>query len=195
MERIVINADQKKGKISRHIYGHFAEHLGRCIYGGIWVGEESDIPNLRGIRTDVVDALRRIKIPNLRWPGGCFADTYHWMDGIGPRGGRPSMVNVHWGGITEDNRFGTHEFFDLCGQLDCEPYICGNVGSGTVQEMYQWVEYVNSDAVSPMTELRKANGRGEPWGVKYWGVGNENWGCGRRVRAFARTPGRSPPQR
>ena len=182
MNTIVVDADQERGTISRHIYGHFAEHLGRCIYGGIWVGEESSIPNIRGIRTDVVEALKKIKIPNLRWPGGCFADTYHWMDGIGPRKERPSIVNVHWGGVTEDNSFGTHEFLDLCGQLDCEPYICGNVGSGTVQEMYQWVEYITSDARSPMTELRNSNGRAEPWKVKYWGVGNENWGCGGFMR-------------
>ena len=178
MNRIVIDTDRDMGVVNRHVYGHFAEHLGRCIYGGIWVGEDSDIPNIRGIRTDVVEALKALRIPNLRWPGGCFADTYHWKDGIGPRKERPSIVNIHWGGVTEDNSFGTHEFLDLCGQLGCEPYICGNVGSGTVQEMAEWVEYVNSDAASPMTELRKRNGREEPWSVKFWGVGNESWGCG-----------------
>lgn len=178
MSTITVNVDQPKATISRQIYGHFAEHLGRCIYDGIWVGEDSPIPNVRGIRSDIVAALKAIKIPNLRWPGGCFADTYHWKDGIGPRQKRPSIVNVHWGGVTEDNSFGTHEFLDLCGQLECEPYICGNVGSGTVQEMSEWVEYVNSNASSPMTELRKANGKDGPWQVKYWGVGNENWGCG-----------------
>ncbi len=178
MNQITINADIGTGTINRHIYGHFAEHLGRCIYGGIWVGEDSPIPNTRGIRNDVVAALRDVAIPNLRWPGGCFADEYHWMDGIGPRAKRPSMINTHWGGVTEDNGFGTHEFMDLCEQLGCEPYICGNVGSGTVQEMQQWVEYLTSDAISPMTELRGANGRAEPWRLKFWGVGNENWGCG-----------------
>lgn len=178
MNRITINADISAGTINRHIYGHFAEHLGRCIYGGIWVGEDSKIPNTRGIRNDVVAALREVAIPNLRWPGGCFADEYHWMDGIGPRAKRPSMINTHWGGVTEDNGFGTHEFMDLCEQLGCEPYICGNVGSGTVQEMQQWVEYLTSDAISPMTELRRSNGRAEPWRLKFWGVGNENWGCG-----------------
>jgi len=176
--RIIINADLGKHQISRHIYGHFSEHLGRCIYGGYWVGENSSIPNVRGIRTDVVKALRDIGIPNLRWPGGCFADTYHWKDGIGPRNKRPSIVNVHWGGVTEDNSFGTHEFMDLCEQLGCEPYICGNVGSGTIQEMADWIEYLTSDAQSPMTRLRKQNGRQQPWKVRFWGIGNESWGCG-----------------
>lgn len=181
--KIVVNTDLGKETISKHIYGHFSEHLGNCIYGGYWVGEESDIPNTLGIRNDVVDALKEIGIPNLRWPGGCFADEYHWMDGIGPRNERPTMINTHWGGVTEDNSFGTHEFLELCSQLDCEPVICGNLGSGTPQEMSQWVEYLNSDNVSPMTDLRKTNGREEPWGVKYWGVGNESWGCGGNMTA------------
>ncbi len=176
--KIVVNTDLGKEKISRHIYGHFSEHLGRCIYGGYWVGEDSEIPNTNGIRNDVVDALREMGIPNLRWPGGCFADEYHWKDGIGPREKRPTMINTHWGGVTENNHFGTHEFMELCNQLDAEPVICGNLGSGTVQEMSQWVEYLNSDNISPMTNLRKTNGRQEPWGVKYWNLGNENWGCG-----------------
>jgi alpha-N-arabinofuranosidase len=182
MNRIVIDAGPGRHTISRHLYGHFAEHLGRCIYGGIWVGEDSPIPNTRGIRNDVVEALRALEIPNLRWPGGCFADDYHWMDGIGPRGDRPSMINTHWGGLTENNHFGTHEFMDLCEQLDCEPYISGNLGSGTVQEMQQWVEYLTFDGRSPMADLRRENGRDEPWRVKYWGVGNENWGCGGSMR-------------
>ncbi len=175
---IVVNTDLGKETISRHIYGHFSEHLGRCIYGGYWVGEDAAIPNTNGIRNDVVSALREIGIPNLRWPGGCFADEYHWMNGIGPRDERPTMINTHWGGVTENNHFGTHEFLELCNQLDCEPVVCGNLGSGSVEEMSQWVEYLNSDNVSPMTDLRKENGREEPWGVKYWGVGNESWGCG-----------------
>ena len=182
MHRIVVNADRGKAKVSRHIYGHFAEHLGRCIYGGIWVGEDSSIPNTRGIRSDIVEALRNIRIPNLRWPGGCFADEYHWMDGIGLRAERPSMINTHWGGITESNHFGTHEFMDLCAQLECEPYICGNVGSGTVREMQQWVEYLTLDGKGPMSDLRRANGRDKPWKVKFWAVGNENWGCGGGMR-------------
>ncbi len=182
MNHMTINADLGSQAISRHIYGHFAEHLGRCIYGGIYVGEASRIPNTRGIRNDVAGALRNLNIPNLRWPGGCFADEYHWMDGIGPKAKRPTMINTHWGGVTEDNSFGTHEFFDLCDQLGCEPYICGNVGSGTVQEMQQWVEYITFDGISPMADLRRENGRDEPWRIKYWGVGNENWGCGGNMR-------------
>ncbi|MDR3191547.1 MAG: alpha-N-arabinofuranosidase [Treponema sp.] len=182
MNRVVIKTREGDVRISRHIYGHFSEHLGRCIYGGYWVGNDPDaaasIPNTRGIRDDIVKALRQIKIPNLRWPGGCFADEYHWKDGIGPRNGRLKMINTHWGGVTEDNSFGTHEFLDLCEQLGCEPYICGNVGSGTVQELSQWVEYCNFDGVSPMADLRKTNGHAAPWKVRYWGIGNENWGCG-----------------
>ena len=181
--KIIINTDLGTEKISKHIYGHFSEHLGRCIYGGYWVGEDSDIPNTDGIRNDVVSALKEIGIPNLRWPGGCFADEYHWMDGIGPRSERPTMINTHWGGVTENNHFGTHEFLELCNQLDCEPVICGNLGSGSVQEMSQWVEYLNSDNVSPMTDIRKENGQGQPWGVKFWGVGNESWGCGGSMTA------------
>lgn len=181
--RIIINVDLGKHQISRHIYGHFSEHLGNCIYGGYWVGENSAIPNTRGIRNDVVTALRDIRIPNLRWPGGCFADTYHWMDGIGPRDKRPAIVNVHWGGVTEDNSFGTHEFMDLCEQLGCEPVICGNVGSGTVQEMANWVEYLTSSNPSPMTNWRQQNGRELPWKVSYWGIGNESWGCGGTMTA------------
>jgi alpha-N-arabinofuranosidase len=176
--KLVINADQGKETISKHIYGHFSEHLGHCIYGGYWVGENSPIPNTRGIRNDVVQALKDIQIPNLRWPGGCFADEYHWMDGVGPRSQRKKMVNTHWGGVVEDNSFGTHEFLDLCEQLGCEPYISGNLGSGSVKEMSEWVEYITFDGESPMSNLRKQNGREKPWQVKFWGVGNESWGCG-----------------
>ncbi|MFC1525425.1 alpha-N-arabinofuranosidase [Candidatus Latescibacterota bacterium] len=182
MNRLSICADQETGRVSRHIYGHFAEHLGHCIYEGLWVGEDSPIPNVRGIRTDLVEALRRIGIPNLRWPGGCFADEYHWMDGIGPRQQRLEMINTHWGGLTENNHFGTHEFMDLCEQLECEPYICGNLGSGTVREMQQWVEYLTVPAGGPMANLRRDNGHPEPWKVRMWGVGNENWGCGGQMR-------------
>ncbi|GGH00217.1 MULTISPECIES: alpha-N-arabinofuranosidase [Pedobacter] len=164
--------------VSKHIYGHFSEHLGRCIYDGFWVDENSTIPNKGRIRLDIVDALKKIKVPNLRWPGGCFADEYHWRDGIGPRNQRPKMVNTNWGGVTEDNSFGTHEFLDLCQMINCEPYIAGNVGSGTVEEMAKWVEYLNFDGVSPMTAIRSQNGREKPWKVSFWGVGNESWGCG-----------------
>ncbi|MDR2928075.1 MAG: alpha-N-arabinofuranosidase [Cytophagaceae bacterium] len=181
--KMVLNAEQGKYQISKHIYGHFSEHLGNCIYGGFWVGEDSPIPNTRGIRNDVVKALKDISIPNLRWPGGCFADEYHWMDGIGPRDQRPKMVNTHWGGVVEDNSFGTHEFLDLCEQLGTEPYICGNVGSGSVEEMSKWVEYITFDGESPMANLRRQNGRDKPWKVKFWGVGNENWGCGGNMTA------------
>ena len=183
MNSLTTRNDLGEARISRHIYGHFAEHLGWCIYDGLWVGEESRIANKCGIRNDIIEALRRIQIPNLRWPGGCFADNYHWMDGIGPRQKRPCMVNTHWGGVTENNHFGTHEFMALCEQLNCEPYICGNVGSGTVYEMQQWVEYVTCDVESPMTDLRASNGRQKPWKVKFWGIGNENWGCGGSMRA------------
>ena len=169
--RAVINLDVAGPIVSRHLYGHFAEHLGACIYGGIWVGEDSPIPNIRGIRTDIVEALRGIAIPNLRWPGGCFADEYHWRDGIGPRESRPSMVNTHWGNVVEDNSFGTHEFMDLCAQLGTEPYISGNVGSGTVREMAEWVEYLTRSGDAPMSSLRRANGQPDPWRVKFWGIG------------------------
>jgi alpha-L-arabinofuranosidase len=181
--QLVLNADLIKDTISRHIYGNFSEHLGHCIYGGIWVGENSPVPNTRGIRNDVVAALKNISIPNLRWPGGCFADEYHWMDGIGPRPDRPKMVNTHWGGVVEDNSFGTHEFLDLCEQVGTEPYICGNLGSGSVEEMSKWVEYITFDGQSPMAELRRKNGRDKPWKVSFWGVGNENWGCGGNMTA------------
>lgn len=180
--KLTIHAGQGKTTISKNIYGHFSEHLGRCIYEGIWVGEDSAIPNTRGIRNDVVAALKKIEIPNLRWPGGCFADEYHWKDGIGPREKRPSIINTHWGGVVENNHFGTHEFLDFCEQIGAEPVICGNVGSGTVQEMMEWVEYMTSDADSPMANLRRQNGRDKPWKVPFFAVGNENWGCGGNMR-------------
>ncbi|MBB1509289.1 alpha-N-arabinofuranosidase [Tessaracoccus sp. MC1756] len=179
----VINLDVPGPRISRHLYGHFAEHLGHCIYEGIFVGEDSHIPHTRGMRTDVVEALKALDIPNLRWPGGCFADEYHWRDGVGPRDQRPTVVNTHWGNVVEDNSFGTHEFMDLCDQLGTEPYICGNVGSGTVQEMADWVEYLTRSGDAPMSTLRRKNGRDEPWRIPFWGVGNESWGCGGNMRA------------
>jgi alpha-L-arabinofuranosidase len=180
---VTISTNAQQTKISRHIYGHFAEHLGRCIYGGFYVGEgNKTIPNTNGIRNDIVAALKKLNIPNLRWPGGCFADTYHWKDGIGPKETRPKLVNVWWGGVTEDNSFGTHEFLNMCELLGTEPYISGNVGSGTVQELAEWVQYVNFKGVSPMSDLRVKNGRAEPWNVKFWGIGNEAWGCGGNMR-------------
>ena len=182
MSTIRINTASSRGAISRNIYGHFSEHLGRCIYNGMFVGNDSPIPNVNGMRTDVVEALRKIRVPVLRWPGGCFADEYHWRDGVGPQESRGRMVNTHWGGVVEDNSFGTHEFMELCRQIGCEPYVNGNVGSGTVREMADWVEYLNSDGDSSVVRERRANGRQQPYGVKYWGVGNENWGCGGNMR-------------
>ena len=164
--------------IPAEIYGQFSEHLGRCIYGGLWVGKDSSVPNVDGYRKDVFDALKALKVPVMRWPGGCFADDYHWMDGIGPQEGRAYISNNNWGGTLEDNSFGTHEFLNLCEMLGIEPYISGNVGSGSVEEMSDWVEYMTSDAKSTMADLRRANGRQEPWKVKYFGIGNEAWGCG-----------------
>lgn len=204
MAKVVLNGDRKLGVINKNIYGHFAEHLGRCIYEGLYVGEDSDIPNEKGMRTDVVQALKALKVPVLRWPGGCFADDYHWRDGIGAKENRPYMVNTNWGGVVENNHFGTHEFFDLCEMIDAEPYICGNVGSGTVQEMRDWVEYMTFGGASPLADERRKNGREEPWKLKYFGVGNENWGCGgnmrpeyyadlyRRYSTFVRSYGEEP---
>ncbi|MEP7109122.1 MAG: alpha-L-arabinofuranosidase C-terminal domain-containing protein [Ferruginibacter sp.] len=180
---VIIDGTNPKTTISRHIYGHFSEHLGRCIYDGFWVADSMKVPRKDRIRLDIVEALKKIKVPNLRWPGGCFADEYHWRDGIGQPKQRPHMVNTNWGGVSEDNSFGTHEFLELCSLVNCEPYIAGNVGSGTVEEMAKWVEYLNSDASSTMTELRKQNGQDKPWRVKFWGVGNESWGCGGNMTA------------
>lgn len=175
---ITLHVGQAQQTISRHVYGHFAEHLGRCVYEGIWVGPESAIPNIRGYRKDVVEALRALKIPNLRWPGGCFADDYHWRDGIGPREKRPRTVNIHWGNYVEDNSFGTHEFLDLCELIGAEPYIAFNLGSGSPTEMRQWLEYMTFDGDSTLARERRANGRDKPWKVPFVGIGNENWGCG-----------------
>lgn len=182
--KIVIHADEGKVIINKNIYGHFAEHLGHCIYDGFYVGDTNRIiPNTDGIRNDVIAALRKMKIPALRWPGGCFADTYHWKNGVGPKDKRPSMVNKWWGGFTEDNSFGTHDFLNMCERLGADPYISGNVGSGAVQELSDWVQYVNFDGKSPMSDWRIKNGREKPWHVKYWGIGNEAWGCGGNMTA------------
>lgn len=171
-------SNDSKLTISKHIYGQFAEHLGHGIYGGFWVDKSLPVAKQDRIRLDVVAALKEIKIPNLRWPGGCFADEYHWRDGIGPAAQRPRMVNTNWGGVTEDNSFGTHEFLELCDLLGCEPYIAANVGSGTVEEMSKWIEYVNSNSSSTVAEMRKQNGHPAPYKVTFWGIGNESWGCG-----------------
>jgi alpha-N-arabinofuranosidase len=181
---MAIHVNEGQHIISKHIYGHFAEHLGRCIYGGFYVGENNTrIPHSDGLRNDVINALIKLKVPNLRWPGGCFADTYHWKDGVGSKDKRPTIVNTWWGGVTEDNSFGTHDFLNLCERIGAEPYLSANVGSGTVQEVADWVQYVNFDGVSPMSDWRKANGREKPWNVTYWGVGNEAWGCGGNMTA------------
>lgn len=182
MYKLYVNPNVKKGHINKELQGNFSEHLGRCIYEGLYVGENSDIPNVNGMRCDVVEALKEMKLPVLRWPGGCFADEYHWKDGIGPKETRKKMINTHWGGVVEDNSFGTHEFMELCRQIGCETYVNGNVGSGTVQEMSEWVEYMTFKGVSPMADLRKKNGHEEPWTVDFFGVGNENWGCGGNMR-------------
>jgi len=205
MAKLIINENNKMGKISPEIYGHFSEHLGRCIYEGLFVKEDSGIPNVNGMRTDVVEALKDMQIPVLRWPGGCFADEYHWKDGIGPKENRKKMINTHWGGVIEDNSFGTHEFMELCRQLGCKTYVNGNVGSGSVQEMSEWVEYMTFNGVSPMADLRKQNGHEEPWTLDYFAVGNENWGCGgnmtpeyyghlyRNYQTYIRNYGQKPP--
>ncbi|MBP5184121.1 MAG: alpha-N-arabinofuranosidase [Lachnospiraceae bacterium] len=178
MFNLYINPKNTKGHINPELQGHFSEHLGRCIYEGLYVGENSEIPNVNGMRKDVVEALKEMQIPVLRWPGGCFADEYHWRDGVGPKEKRKKMINTHWGGVVEDNSFGTNEFMELVEQLGCKSYINGNMGSGTVQEMSEWVEYMTFKGVSPMADMRKANGHEEPWHVDFFGVGNENWGCG-----------------
>ncbi len=180
MNVITIDASRPGAKINKNIYGNFSEHLGRCIYQGVFVGKDSPIPNVNGMRTDVVEALKKLRLPVLRWPGGCFADEYHWRDGVGEN--RKRMVNTNWGGVVEDNSFGTHEFLELCRQVGCEPYINANVGSGSVREMAEWVEYLNSDGDSSVVKERWQNGRKEPYNVKFWGVGNESWGCGGNMR-------------
>ena len=175
---LTIRADQPGAIIDANIYGQFMEHLGRNVYEGIWVGENSTIPNTRGFRNDTLAALKKLQVPVLRWPGGCFADEYHWRDGIGERAKRPHRVNTHWGGVIEPNEFGTHEFFELAEMLGAKTYLAVNVGSGTVQEMSDWIEYITSPSESTLAKERRANGRDKPWKLDYVGVGNEPWGCG-----------------
>ena len=190
--RVVIDLDVPGPTISRHLYGHFAEHLGRCIYGGFYVGEDSELPHEGGIRLDVVEALRALQIPNLRWPGGCFADEYHWQDGIGPKADRPSMINTHWGNVEENNHFGTHEFMALCELLGADPYVNGNVGSGTVQEMSEWVEYLTRDGDSPM--VRPAQGQRSRRAVEGPVLGYRQRGLGLRREHARRGVRRSRPK-
>jgi len=180
---VVVRTDAPGPVISRTIYGQFSEHLGRGIYEGIWVGEDSPIPNTHGYRNDVVAALRALHVPVVRWPGGCFADEYHWREGIGPRAGRPTRINTTWGGVEESNAFGTHEFLDFAELIGADAYVSGNVGSGSPQEMAEWIEYITSDTQSTLAKLRRANGRDKPWRLPYFGIGNETWGCGGNMRA------------
>lgn len=187
-QKIIVNTNDVRSKIDRNIYGQFSEHLGNCIYGGFWVGKNSDIPNINGCNKAVVEAFKKIKIPQLRWPGGCFADEYHWKDGIGPVEKRRRMVNSNWGNVVEDNSFGTHEFMELCELLSCddhvcEPYICGNVGSGSVEEMAEWIEYLTCSGDSTYALMRRANGHDKAWKLHYFGIGNENWGGGGNMTA------------
>ncbi len=177
-QKVTVLADSEIATVRPEFHSHFAEHLGSCVYGGLWVGKNSPIPNINGYRQDAVTYLKDLGIPVLRWPGGCFADDYHWRDGIGPANKRPKRVNLHWGGYVEDNSFGIHEFVGLCRLIGAEPYVAGNVGSGTPAELRDWVEYCNQPAGSTLSDERAANGSPEPFQVRYWGVGNENWGCG-----------------
>lgn len=197
---VTIRADRPGPTIHPNVYGHFAEHLGRGVYEGIWVGEDSPIPNTRGIRDDVVAALERLRVPVVRWPGGCFAEEYRWRDGVGPREERPVRINTTWGGVEEPNAFGTHEFLDFAESIGADAYLAGNVGSGSPRELAAWVEYITSDTRSTLAELRRANGRENPWRLPYLGIGNESWGCGgtmrpeyfadlyRRFATFVKTP-------
>lgn len=182
-----VNVDLSRpgAPIARQIYGHFAEHLGRGIYEGIWVGPDSNIPNTDGYRNDVVEALRQLEVPVIRWPGGCFADLYDWRDGIGPREDRPTRINVHWGGVTDNNAFGTHEFMNFTELVGAEAYVSGNLGSLEPYQMAQWVEYMTSAEDATLANERRANGREEPWQLKYFGIGNETWGCGGNMRPEA----------
>ena len=203
---LTIEADRPGAKIDRHIYGQFAEHLGHGIYEGVWVGEHSNIPNDRGFRRDVVGALRELHVPVVRWPGGCFADEYHWRDGIGPREKRPVTVNSNWGGVPESNEFGTHEFLDFVDMIGADAYINGNLGTGSPQEMAEWLQYMTSDQATTLTAERARNGHPKPWKIAYFAVGNEAWGCGgnmspdhyvdlfRQYSNFLKTPPGAHPQ-
>jgi len=179
---LIVDASHPGAVINKDVYAQFAEHLGSGIYGGMWVGPDSKIPNVRGWRKDVIGALRDLHVPLVRWPGGCFADEYHWRDGIGARDKRPVKVNTNWGGVPESNAVGTHEFFDLVDQIGADAYVNGNLGTGNPQEMSEWVEYMTSSGKSTLAELRARNGHPAPFKVKYFAIGNESWGCGGNMR-------------
>ena len=180
---VTVDGSRPGPNIDRHLFGQFAEHLGKGIYEGVWVGPDSPIPNTRGIRTDVVAALKAIKVPNVRWPGGCFADEYHWRNGIGPTSARPVTLNPNWGGVTEPNTFGTHEFLDFVDQIGAEAYLSVNVGSGTPAEAADWLEYLTTAQPTALAKQRAANGRQAPYKIAILGIGNENWDCGGNMSA------------
>jgi alpha-N-arabinofuranosidase len=175
---VVVDVAKPGARIDRNIFGQFAEHLGTGIYGGVWVGKDSAVDNVRGIRKDVVAALRAIRVPNVRWPGGCFADEYHWRHGIGPARDRRVTINSNWGGSTEPNSFGTDEFMDFVDQIGSEAYLSVNLGSGTVAEAAEWVEYMTADPTTTAGKERAGNGHKAPPKIKYLGLGNESWSCG-----------------
>ena len=179
---VEIQADRPGATINKNVYGQFSEHLGSGIYGGIYVGENSTIPNTRGFRNDVIEALKELKVPMVRWPGGCFADEYHWRDGIGPKDKRPVRINTNWGGVPESNAFGTHEFFDFIELIGADAYVNANVGTGSPQEASQWLEYMTGSQDTTLARERKANGREKPWKVSVYAMGNETWGCGGNMR-------------
>ncbi len=178
--KILLDLSKAKDTINKNIYGHFSEHLGRCIYDGFYVGENNKvIPNKKGIRLDIIEALKKLKVPVLRWPGGCFADHYHWKDAIGPKNQRKPIENMMWGNVREDNSFGTNEFLDMCEMINADAYLAVNMGGGSVEEAVDWVKYVNhANGTSFLTDMRQKNGRTKPWKVRYWGIGNESWDCG-----------------
>ena len=204
--QLSVDAGKPGPRIYPEVYGQFAEHLGTGIYEGMWVGPDSKVPNVRGWRKDVVGALKALHVPLVRWPGGCFADEYHWREGIGPRSKRPVKVNTHWGGVAENNAVGTHEFFDLIEQLGAKAYVNGNLGTGSAQEMAEWLEYMTAEGNSTLAQERRRNGRDKPFKVDYFAVGNEAWGCGgnmtpeyyvnqyRQVATFLKTPENNRPK-
>lgn len=181
----VVRADAPGAVIERDLFGQFAEHLGTGIYGGVWVGPDSSIPNVRGIRSDVVAALRELRVPFVRWPGGCYAEEYHWRNGVGPVSARRRTLNYSWGNVVEPNTFGTHEFMDFIDQIGAEAYVNVNVATGSAEEAADWFEYMTSSQPTDLALARQANGRAAPWKIKYLGIGNESWACGGAMTAQA----------